>query len=76
MKNRLDARPQERHHIRTPLFARRQYAPKPFQPAIAPIAPSIAVLLNRNRKTIQACLKTYRDGGLKAVYQYKKHKNG
>jgi transposase len=34
----------------------------------------IAVLLNRNRKTTQACLKAYRDGGLQAVYQYEKHK--
>ena len=40
MKNRLDAKPQEQHHIRTPLFARRHDAPKPFQPAIAPITPS------------------------------------
>jgi transposase len=38
-------------------------------------ATRIAVLLNRNRKTIQACLKTYRDGGLQAVYQYEKHKH-
>jgi transposase len=37
-------------------------------------AARIAVLLNRNRKTTQACLKAYRDGGLQAVYQYKKHK--
>ena len=38
-------------------------------------ATRIAVLLNRNRKTIQTCLKSYRDGGLQAVYQYKKHKH-
>ena len=38
-------------------------------------ATRIAILLNRNRKTIQTCLKTYRDGGLPAVYAYKKHKH-
>jgi transposase len=38
-------------------------------------ATRIAVLLHRNRKTIQACLKNYRDGGLEAVYQYEKHKH-
>jgi hypothetical protein len=37
-------------------------------------ATRIAVLLHRNRKTTQACLKAYRDGGLAAVYEYKKHK--
>jgi len=37
-------------------------------------AARIAILLNRNPKTIRACLKTYRDGGLQAVYQYAKHK--
>jgi transposase len=37
-------------------------------------ATRIAELLNRNRKTTQACLKAYRDGGLAAVYEYEKHK--
>jgi len=38
-------------------------------------ATRIAVLLHRNRKTIQDCLKKYRDGGLQAVYAYNKHKH-
>jgi transposase len=38
-------------------------------------AARIAVLLDRNPKTIRACLKAYRDGGLQAVYQYEKHKH-
>jgi len=38
-------------------------------------AARIAVLLNRNPKTIRACLTTYQDGGLQAVYQYEKHKH-
>jgi predicted transcriptional regulator len=37
-------------------------------------ATRIAELLGRNRKTTQACLKAYRDGGLAAVYEYEKHK--
>ena len=36
--------------------------------------PRIAQLLDRDPKTIRACLKKYRDGGLKAVYEYEKHK--
>jgi len=35
-------------------------------------ATRIAVLLNCNRKTVQACLKNYRDGGLQAVYKHEK----
>jgi transposase len=38
-------------------------------------ATRIAQLLDRNPKTIRDCLKAYRDGGLKAVYEYEKHKN-
>jgi len=38
-------------------------------------ATRIAVLLNCHRKTAQACLKAYRDGGLAAVYEYNKHKH-
>jgi transposase len=38
-------------------------------------AARIAVLLDRNPKTIRVCLKTYQDGGLQAVYQYEKHKH-
>jgi transposase len=34
----------------------------------------IAEMLDLNRKTTQALLKAYRDGGLSAVYEYKKHK--
>jgi predicted transcriptional regulator len=37
-------------------------------------AARIATLLDRDPKTIRACLKTYRDKGLQAVYQYEKHK--
>ncbi len=37
-------------------------------------AARIAELLNRDPRTIRACLKKYRDGGLKAVYEYEKHK--
>ena len=36
--------------------------------------PRIAQLLDRDPKTIRACLKKYQDGGLKAVYEYEKHK--
>ncbi len=39
MKKRLDTRIQERHHVRPLLFASRQHAPEPFQPAVAPVAP-------------------------------------
>jgi transposase len=35
----------------------------------------IGELLGRDRRTICTCLKTYRDGGLQAVYQYDKHKH-
>ena len=38
MKKRLDAGFQERHHVRSLLFAGRKYAPKPFLSAIAPVA--------------------------------------
>ena len=38
-------------------------------------AARIAILLDRNPKTIRACLKAYQDGGLQAVYQYEKHKH-
>jgi len=38
-------------------------------------APRIAELLDRDPKTIRVCLKKYRDGGLKAVYEYDKHKH-
>jgi transposase len=38
-------------------------------------AARIAVLLDRNPKTIRACLHAYRDGGLQAVYKYEKHKH-
>ena len=37
-------------------------------------AARIAQLLDRDPRTIRDCLKTYRDGGLKAVYEYEKHK--
>jgi transposase len=37
-------------------------------------ATRIAELLGSNRKTTQACLKAYRDGGLTAIYEYEKHK--
>jgi len=37
-------------------------------------AARIAKLLGRDPRTIRTCLNTYRDGGLKAVYEYKKHK--
>jgi transposase len=37
-------------------------------------AARIAVLLDRNPKTIRDCLHAYRDGGLPAVYQYEKYK--
>lgn len=37
-------------------------------------APRIAQLLDSDPKTIRDCLKKYRDGGLKAVYEYSKHK--
>ena len=37
-------------------------------------AEQIAPLLNRDARTIRTCLKTYRDGGLTAVYEYEKHK--
>ena len=38
-------------------------------------AARIAQLLDRDPRTIRDCLKTYRDGGLKAVYEYEKHKH-
>lgn len=38
-------------------------------------ATRIAEILHRNRKTIQTWLKLYRDGGLQAVYQYKKYQH-
>jgi len=38
-------------------------------------ASRIAQLLDRDPRTIRDCLKKYRDGGLKAVYEYEKHKN-
>jgi transposase len=38
-------------------------------------AARIAQLLDRNPKTIRACLKAYQEGGLQAVYQYEKHKH-
>ena len=38
-------------------------------------AARIAQLLNRNPKTIRACLKAYQEGGLPAVYRYEKHKH-
>jgi len=38
-------------------------------------AARIAQLLGRDPRTIRDCLKKYRDGGLKAVYEYEKHKN-
>jgi transposase len=38
-------------------------------------AARIAILLDRNPKTIRACLRTYQEGGLQAVYQYEKHKH-
>jgi transposase len=37
-------------------------------------AATIAELLDRDQRTVRACLKTYRDGGLQAIYQYEKHK--
>lgn len=39
------------------------------------IAERIAELLGRDRRTVCTCLKTYRDGGLQAVYKYAKHKH-
>ena len=38
-------------------------------------AARIAQLLDRDPRTIRDCLKKYRDGGLKAVYEYEKHKH-
>jgi transposase len=38
-------------------------------------AARIAQLLDRDPRTIRDCLRTYRDGGLKAVYKYEKHKH-
>jgi transposase len=38
-------------------------------------AARIAILLDRNTKTIRACLQAYQDGGLPAVYRYEKHKH-
>jgi transposase len=38
------------------------------------IASRIAELVGRDRRTVCACLKAYRDGGLSAVYKYEKHK--
>ena len=38
-------------------------------------AARIAQLLDRDPRTIRGCLKKYRDGGLKAVYEYEKHKH-
>ncbi len=40
MQKRLDAGIQERQHVHPLLSAGRQHAPVPFQPAIAPVAPS------------------------------------
>jgi len=37
-------------------------------------ATRIAELLGFDRKTTQACLKSYRDGGLTAVYEYEQYK--
>jgi transposase len=37
-------------------------------------AAKIAELLDRDQRTVRTCLKTYRDGGLQAVYRYEKHK--
>lgn len=37
-------------------------------------AQSISRLLDRDPRTIRTCLKKYREGGLKAVYEYEKHK--
>ena len=37
-------------------------------------AARIAQLLDRDPRTIRGCLKKYRDGGLKAVCEYEKHK--
>lgn len=37
-------------------------------------AARIAQLLDRDPRTIRQCLKKYRDGGLKAVCEYEKHK--
>jgi transposase len=37
-------------------------------------AARIAELLDRDPRTIRERLKKYRDGGLKAVYEYEKHK--
>jgi transposase len=37
-------------------------------------ATRIAEILDLNRKTTQACLNAYREGGLSAVYEYEKHK--
>ena len=38
-------------------------------------AEQIAPLLDRDPRTIRTCLKTYRDGGLSAVYEYNKYKH-
>lgn len=38
-------------------------------------AARIAELLDRDPRTIRECLKKYRDGGLKAVTEYEKHKH-
>jgi len=38
-------------------------------------AARIAQLLHRDPRTIRGCLIKYRDGGLKAVYEYEKHKH-
>ena len=38
-------------------------------------AARISQLLDRDPRTIRTCLKKYRDGGLKAVYEYEKHKH-
>ena len=38
-------------------------------------AARIAQLLHRDARTIRGCLIKYRDGGLKAVYEYEKHKH-
>jgi transposase len=37
-------------------------------------AARIAVLLDRDPRTVRTCLTNYRDGGLPAVYAYEKHK--
>jgi len=38
-------------------------------------ATRIAQLLHRDSRTVRSCLKTYQEGGLDAVYAYKKHKH-